>query len=399
MIGLMEQESIAQKLDTTAPPLSIQAAHEKKFNTLTILGVAIVVIGALLLSRNSLTDTETPVNEHTFSNTSLSIAHAPNPKAFQYFEFVLPVTSGNVVQCEDYQSYELQTRCWQSLAVLKKDPSYCNNIKPSLQTGSMHRDTCYLVTAKETGNVRLCENIENRDALTGEYVNCVASLTQDISLCPSLKPPDYYNGSFSCYLSVASAKKDVSICDAFENDTDSKQRCYAGVAVAKSDSSVCDIVSLPTDKRDGCYMNFLADSGIQDVSVCEKIHDAQLRLKCTKTLERTSISSENNIAACDSFADKDERESCFWEMATAQDNPLFCEKIPDELWVGQCIIQSSAAITSATLCNELSRSHYGKLNKDTCLFQYATVNQKSESCKEITNPDLKTNCLKQLYAH
>lgn len=308
--------------------------------TVVIFGLLLLVLGLFLFSKWMVKEDISP--------TSLSIAHIENPKNnFQYFQFVLPDSKKNIVQCEKYKNFELYTRCYQSLALLRKDASYCEKIKRSFQTGWMHRDTCYDEVARDTQNVALCENIQNKDALTGDYVSCVASIKKDVSKCPPLGEP--YNGSYSCYMEVAVAKKDLSVCDLFGNDEDSKSICYKNVAEERQDSSIA------------------------------------VRY--------------DNVETCNNFTDQASKNDCFWEVANEQNNPSLCELIvPDEydLDTNQCVIQASPAMPDSSICDSLKDTHYDTSDKDICYFQYATTNQKPAICEKMEKASFKEECLKAI---
>lgn len=335
--------------------------------------------------------------DRTLEKTSLSIAPIQNPKSnFQYFQFVLPDSQRNIIQCEKYSDYELSFKCYTALAVLHKDASHCNNIGKSFETGLMHRDSCFYDVAIETQNVALCESIGNKDALTGDYVSCIASIKKDVSECPPLGEP--YNGSYSCYMSVATAKKDLSVCDMFGNDKSSKLTCYENVAETKQDASICELGNPTSEQKDHCYIN-LTRTQNQDKALCEKIENKQFKDSCKYRIVRGTAVRNNNIGICNNFPDQDRKNDCFWEVAYGQNNPSMCEFIkPDkyDLDTNQCVVQSSPAIADPSICDSLKGIHYDTLNRDLCYFQYATVNQKPTSCEKISESSFKAKCLKEI---
>lgn len=390
------EENSNEEVNDGNPIPPSQKVDEVRSRLFLIFG-ALIITGAIFLGWLFFNNI-TPSVANLSAPTPLSIAHIENPKSFQYFKFVLPAPSKNIVRCEQYQSYETRVKCWQSLSVLNKNASYCNNIEPSFQTGLMHRDTCFDLVARETKDASLCEGIVNKDALTGDYIRCVASITGDISKCPVLDPDNDYNGAYNCYLSLAATTGEISVCDEFKDNLHSKRTCYAGVAVEKKDSSVCGLDSLEDEVRDDCYMAYLSGLGVIDTSVCSRIVSEERQSRCLSIMERKTIARDNNITACNDISDKDKRGSCFWEVAKVQDNPVLCEEVPDELWVGQCILQSSAAMKDSTACEALTGSNYDRSNRDLCLFHYGTINQKPESCGKISNPDSRSFCLEQISA-
>ncbi len=349
---------------------------------LIILGVCVALIALAVMGYFTKYDSKISENK-TFGKTSLSIAHVENPENnFQYFQFVLPDPQKNVVQCEKYADYELNTRCYQSLALLRKDALFCENIRGSFETGWMYKSDCYDAVAIATQDATLCKND-----------GCVTTINKDVSKCPPLG--DSYNGSIQCYTDIAVAKKDLSVCDFFGNDETSKFACYEDVARVKEDVSVCELVSAKDDKRDHCYSTVLADTKNQDISLCDKIHVNHWNKYCKLRVAFQNAARDNDIKICSSLSDQDSKDNCFWEVANGQNNPLLCELMKkDDLWLNQCIIQSSPAMHDSGACNNLKGANYDTPNKDLCYFQYATTNQKPEICQKMSKSDFKDKCLK-----
>ena len=326
----------------------------------------------------------------TLEKTSLSIAPIQNPKSsLQYFQFVLPDSKRNIIQCDKYADYELGYSCYQQLALLRKDASYCNNIESNIETGLTHRDDCYDQVARATKSVDLC----------GDNTACIAIIKQDVSICPPLG--DKYNGSYSCYIDVAVAKKDLSVCDLFGSDKNSKSDCYEAVAQAKQDPSICESGSFTSDQKNVCYGELSLIQN-QNEDLCDKIANEQLKNSCKNRIMFQAAVQDNNIEICNSFPNQDSRNSCFWKVAYGQNNPSLCELIKnspypnDDLPQSQCVLQSSPAITNPSICDSLKNTHYDQSDRDLCYFQYATVNQKPESCKKIDDSSSKEQCLKEI---
>ena len=362
---------------------------------MSIISVLIITSGVFLFDNLKRVDqTKITLSDSSFSDTSLSIVHINNPRAFQYFQFILPTESKNVVDCKNYASYELSYTCYQALATLHKDAKYCRNIERNFDTNYMHIDDCYSMVAKETGDISICENINNKEPLTGPYSDCIASIRKDVSMCPPLESPGSdYNGSYSCYLNAATEGKYLSICDKFGKDKNSRATCYEEVAVAKNDASICKNGTLNDTQKDHCFSKMVSNYG-NDISLCTNIHDVATQNRCQQIIKQRIISNSNDINACNSFLTQDNRNSCFWEIADTQNNPLLCENISgDELSTNQCVTQSSPAMTNPSICESLKDIHYGEADRDICYFQYATLNQKLEICNNISDESLKNKCV------
>ena len=146
----------------------------------------------------------------------------------------------------------------------------------------------------------------------------------------------------------------------------------------------------------------MADTKNQDVSLCEKIHVSHWNTYCKLRVASQTATRDNNLKICNSFADQNSKNDCFWEVANGQNNPSLCEFIKgspysdDTLPQGQCIIQSSPAMRDSSTCDNLKGIHYDTPNKDLCYFQYATTNQKPAICEKMSKSDFKEKCLKSI---
>jgi len=123
-------------------------------------------------------------------------------------------------------------------SVANRDFLKCNFMFPfpDLQVANWQKYHCYLKTAREIGNIGICEKIPTNYIYYEGYVDeykatyytdsslrdgCyfeIVTKTLDLGLCQKISKPD------SCYLFVARATKDISICNTIEDDW-LKNRC------------------------------------------------------------------------------------------------------------------------------------------------------------------------------
>ncbi|MDB5259325.1 MAG: hypothetical protein JWO73_533 [Candidatus Taylorbacteria bacterium] len=322
----------------------------------------------------------------SFEKASMSIAPIENPKSnFQYFQFVLPDSNKNIVQCDKYADFELNAQCYQSLALLRKDASYCDSIGASFETGSMHRNDCYNRVAAATGNASLCTDD-----------GCITSIGKDVSKCPPLG--QRYNGSYECYLDIAVSTKNPSVCELLGNDKDSMLTCYEYVAEAKQDSSICEMGNPTSEQKDDCYRN-LSRTQNQNMALCEKISNKEFRDSCKYRIVRGAAVREGNVGACNNLSSDQSRiNDCLEKVAYRRNDPLLCELIKDdeyELSTNQCVLRSSPAMLEPSRCDGLKDTHYGTADRDLCYFQYARVNQKPAICQKIGESGFRDKCLKE----
>ncbi len=302
-----------------------------------------------------------------YGSTTLSIAPLD---AWTYnspdFKFTLPSNNRNIVSCDNYNprySLELNIRCWQALATLKKDSTYCGKIRDSAQ-----RNNCY----SDFGLIK-----------------------KDISSCPPLDPPAYHNGSYACYFMFAMDNRDLSACNRFDSDTYNRALCYTSVALAEKDPTICALSSATSTDRDDCYsrLAYLSDFDLDVSAICSRISDEKLKDKCLRENDFTRIAKTGMVDECQKFP-SNEKNLCIIKAAAIRSNPALCEHIGgDSLDMTQCIDLSDSAMKDSSACGLVKADKtYQPDNRDTCYFDFATKNQKPDDCKNISSALLADRC-------
>ena len=90
-----------------------------------------------------------------------------------------------------------------------------------------------------------------------------------------------------CYLKVAEAQKDVSICEKINKDSiDYYGQCYYNVLIQLEgvNSLICEHVPA-SPARDNCY--YWSSRNQNNVSICEKIQDAVTKSECINDIDLT----------------------------------------------------------------------------------------------------------------
>ena len=136
-----------------------------------------------------------------------------------------------------------------NLSKKKADVNQCDNIN-NLNL----RDQCYYEVGYLTNNkdVNLCNRVSNLNSRDSCIIN-VATATSNVSLC---------RGNDECYLTVATQKLDVLICDSIPDST-SRKGCRDNVET--------NIITVAEQKKDKL--------------LCEKITDSETRNRCIKIVE------------------------------------------------------------------------------------------------------------------
>lgn len=130
-------------------------------------------------------------------------------------------------------------------AIDKTDTNTCKEM-----TEQVKRDWCYWVVALSSNNVRICDQIQHSIYKDGCYMG-VAMMTNTISLCDSIKLEDHAKIFATKKRCRALVNGDLSVCDQITTPTAQREACYLTVAVALKDMSMCDKIT-DADSKDLC---------------------------------------------------------------------------------------------------------------------------------------------------
>lgn len=141
--------------------------------------------------------------------------------------------------------------CYKKNAIAKNDVSLCDLMSGTIDTwGSLavyQKNDCYTKIAVTTKSFQICDTKLKSDPMC---YNNVAVAIGDVSACDKVPQEGSYRND--CYVKIAQAKKDLSICYKIKNTTGNKygqdnsfwenEQCYSAVAIAKQDKSICDLI-------------------------------------------------------------------------------------------------------------------------------------------------------------
>ncbi len=148
---------------------------------------------------------------------------------------------------------------------LSNNPKYiflCNTIRGDELQDRLGRDYCYRSVAEEKKDYLICEKINEGD-IKGECYGRVALVKKDNTIC------EKSSGVFA---------RDIS------NNISTKDLCYNYVATAIKDVSLCDNIK-NVEFRDECYIIHVSEN--PDASTCAKIETSYLKNDCYITLAET----------------------------------------------------------------------------------------------------------------
>ncbi|MEI6397112.1 MAG: PsbP-related protein [Candidatus Taylorbacteria bacterium] len=193
---------------------------------------------------------------------------------------------------------------------------------------------------------------------------------------------------------AATDSKDLSVCDKFESDNTTRTLCYQKIALIEKDPGICEISSTNSSDKDDCYSRMAYLSDIDSSSVCNRISNPDIRNTCLKDNNISNIARANHADECNKYSATDKKE-CMTEVAAIQSNPSLCNRIEgDNFAVEQCIYRSDAAMKDSSYCGLVKADKtYQPDNRDTCYFDFATINQKPGECNNISSPRLLDKCL------
>jgi hypothetical protein len=125
------------------------------------------------------------------------------------------------------------------IAIINEDASLCEGME------EYDRNNCYLPVAHAKKDPSLCNKI-TYESMKEICLYDTAIMTKNSSLCENMD-------EFLKYPCLAAVKGDISICDNMKN---SKDLCYLGIAEVKKDAYICNkIKSRYLIDRDTCYFS------------------------------------------------------------------------------------------------------------------------------------------------
>lgn len=238
-----------------------------------VLGLIIVVTGAVLYTKYTKNDQRLTAKEKTVVNACKLLFSSDRNAGFQCI-LGLGKTISDARSCAtladvqqskdpDVQKQDFVALCQTSVATAKKDASICLSISSfSDKYTTAFKNTCLISIAKLTKDQTICNNI-----LTDtERSLCVASTKSGIEQCQALATDDQKN---NCYNTLARHDGDVKICDSITSGKDANQSrefCITTVAYTINNWQMCNTITTVT-ARDSCVDQVIILNNL-DRSLC-----------------------------------------------------------------------------------------------------------------------------------
>lgn len=244
--------------------------------------------------------------------------------------------------------------CLGDFAAEHKDIFFCGEIPAA------SRESCFDRVARASGEIRLCERVQQ---------------------------PDMQR---SCYLGAAAVSGDAAGCEKIQ-DPQVRRAC---VAIAKSDASACEAVT-ETAARTACFHRLAVRA--RNPGLCENVRNRQMPdgyqgplWECIKdaavaTGQRSDCDPIPHQGVHVNTVGWNVYRQCQDRVALGEAGAV-CREGPVDL---TCRGKTAAARNDVTLCQNL-RSY---TEMDLCAFTYAFRKNDASSCASIREERLKTPCV------
>lgn len=131
-----------------------------------------------------------------------------------------------------------------------------------------------------------------------------------------------------CYLEVATAKLDSSVCKKIWGIYD-KDACYERIVVALNDSTLCGKIQRNSTK-DSCYKRIAVE--LTDPSICRKIQKQSWEDLCYGQI----AVALNGPTLCDKIKYQKTKDECYSSIGIALNDSSICGRLEDFFWRDWC---------------------------------------------------------------
>ena len=150
------------------------------------------------------------------------------------------------------------------LYLFTKDTSACSKL-----TTESDRENCYKQEAVSESNILICKKIKRNDGVNGCFIS-YATATKDVSVCDSVDWEfSFATSKQGCYGAVAAATNNPSVCA--KSSLDYAHVCYTKVASQNKNLDACLNIINEEGKRDYCYRQVAFTA--HDPAICNYIEN------------------------------------------------------------------------------------------------------------------------------
>jgi len=250
---------------------------------------------------------------------------------------------------------------------------------------SAEKDMYYYNTAIKNNNIGLCEKIISI-YVKSDCLRYFAKEYKDVSICDKITPFTVSGEDQKCYEDIAIIKQDLSLCS---KKTDSKyiiDLCLHKVATQSNNSNICDNIENKLTKND-CYNDIAENS--KNIDLCQKIlentsfnfciNNLAVKNKDPNLCERSKSYNTSYIG----------RDYCYEHVSYEINDINLCEKIIDDNVKYSCYRMIQDRYTSPESCEKIKKLE----RRDDCYLGIAVVKNKKLICNNIFDARIKERCL------
>ena len=256
-----------------------------------------------------------------------------------YFKTALNKKEENL--CE--QAGKFSDSCYYVLAIEKGDMDICDKV-----ADSSLKNYCYYYNSIKDSFVRPCRLISEN----GLKNLCLAEASEKSIYCDEISDSqlkkhcresiayktnnvDLCDHDSDCVTKIVVKTDEESLCENILNNQTAVKDCKITVAVENDNLDIGDLC-LNSDSKieNNCFFELAVRTGNE--KYCQDIKDKEFREVLDITSDRCFMKVAQTIAdrtICDNITDKPTKDMCFeWatsEMVKVNDDPSFCEIIPD----------------------------------------------------------------------
>jgi hypothetical protein len=355
------------------------------------------------------------------------------------------IEQDNLTACSFIFSGSLMDSCNLRFAINLTDPSLCSRI-----LNDSTRDDCYHTIAPMAGIVT-CNKIENNSLRKKchielgdesvlcegivdnyDYKLCMAKAKNNYSICREIGNSSLWN---NCYADFAKAKGNYSLCNLLSS-SGGKDDCFQYFANLTSNSSICNSISFNYTRylcltrltgnyslcnelsnyleKDSCFATFAGEHNAPNICLNASTHFYQDRCYTDVALKSKDASICSRMICYECISD---REDCYLKVANATFDSAACGRITNLLNEDFCYLTIALTSSNPSHCSYINNTYrrsscfsliiYGKTYlasecaditysnwKDECYQKRAADDKNSTLCQYITDPLVKSNCIK-----
>lgn len=297
----------------------------------------------------------------------------------------LEAYGGKTGKLEDCQT----DRCVVGVAVYQHDLSLCSQTK-----SDGYKRYCYKQIAADTSNFKICDQYTNNNS-SNELDSCYSGVVSqlkliNIDICKKLQ---YSSGT--CFTVVAFKTGDVSVCDNIQNKG-SIESCVENVSTLNNDILGCRQITDST-VRSGCFGRVVGStfnpqtcSDIKNLSKSDTTMSGYL-----DSCYRRIGSVNEDVKYCELISSELVKNDCFLQLAKIKKDPNLCVSIIDANTQKSCYVKLAEENKNLYICDNIDQIK----NKDLCYFDVSTLGYmlfgNSDLCNKISDQTLADSCRNQ----